>query len=77
MKFSALDSSVSLDKLFCTFSTIFIMPFRLLTAMSQSNDICQFLTRLLTSDWFLAMLKISVEHSAVPVGSYLGNRKQH
>ena len=37
----------------------------------------QFLTRLSTSDWFLAMLKISTEHgSRVPLGSYFGNRKQ-
>ena len=37
----------------------------------------QFLTRFSTSDWFLAMLKISIEHgSRVPVGSCFGNRKQ-
>ena len=38
----------------------------------------QFLTRFSTSDWFLAMLKISTEHgSRAPVGSCFGNRKQH
>ena len=38
----------------------------------------QFLTRFSTSDWFLAMFKISTEHgSRAPVGSCFGNRKQH
>ena len=50
-------------------------------ANSKSQELLhirQFLTRFSTSDWFLAMLKISTEHgSGVPVGSCFGNRKQH
>ena len=42
----------------------------LLKTLAEIKERRQFLTRFSTSNWFLAMLKISTEHgSVVPVGS--------